>query len=352
MSRLKNALTKIGNAGWLRVSITVAIVVVGVVLTVKNWDSVVQGLRILAGVDISWMLFSIVSVAFALFSMAEVMRLLLRAGGVENATRGNTAALTLASNAWSVTVPGGAAFSTALQIKRMMQWGASPVVVSWFVLFSGALSFLGLAFLGVGSLFFVGQGGTTAVLVAIAIVVLLATLLLWRFSQDPTFVSKIGKWGLGVFNKIRKKPKNTDVERLDDVVKQLTSVELPLQTLAFSFFWSFLNWVAEIVCLYAAVRAVGVDDISATKVLLAFVTGKLAGWIQATPGGIGTVEAALTAALVAGGTTGAEAFASVLVYRVVSFVLVAIVGWIIYLLGFDHEGAPETQPESSQVAGS
>lgn len=346
MSRTKEFLTKVSNAGRLRLVIIAVVVVVGAYLTVKNWSSVVEGLQILRSVRTSWLLFSIAAVAFSLFAMSEVMRLLLRAGGVAAATHGNTAALTLASNAWAVTVPGGAAVSTGLQIKRMMEWGASAVVVSWFVLLSGALSFLGLAFLGLGCFFFVGQGGTTAVLVAIAIVVFLATFLLWRVSQTPETVGTVGRWCLRVFNKLRHKPRDTNLDQLEDSVSQLTSVKLPLQTLVASFTWSFINWVAEVVCLYASIRAVGVDDISATKVLLAFVTGKLAGFIQVTPGGIGTVEAGLTAALVAGGTTGAAAFASVLVYRVVSFILVAIVGWIIYFLGFDHDESPKKQAAS------
>lgn len=136
MSRLKKVL-KTGNSSWLRSIILVALVIAGVVLTVRNWDSVVQGLQILADVDAKWLFIAIFSVAFSLYAMAEVMRLLLRAGGVKAATRRSTNALTLASNAWAVTVPGGAAFSTALQIKRMMQWGASAVLVSWFVLFFG-----------------------------------------------------------------------------------------------------------------------------------------------------------------------------------------------------------------------
>lgn len=351
MTRLKNALLKLAGAGWLRWTITAAIFVVAAVLTARNWTVVTKGVRILARVDAWWLAVSIVSVAASLYAMAEVMRLLLRSGGVAAATRRKTNALVLASNAWSVTVPGGAAFSTALQIKRMMEWGATAVLVSWFVLFSGALSFLGLAFLGVGSLFFIGQGGAPAVLIAIAIVVLLATILLWRLSQDPAILNSIGGWGLRLFNRIRKKPANTDLVRLRGVVNQLTSVKLSPQVLGISFFWSFMNWVTEIVCLYASIRAIGVDDISATKVLLAFVTGKLAGFIQATPGGVGTVEAVLTAALIAGGTSGAEAFAAVLVYRIVSFILVAIVGWIVYLLRFDHKKESE-EISSSDARGS
>src|SRR5699024_12654742 len=51
-------------------------------------------------------------------------------------------------------------------------------------------------------------------------------------------------------------------------------------------------------------------------------------------------EGTLIAALSAGGMTGADSLAAVLVYRVVSFILVAIVGWIIFLALYrtqDHE---------------
>lgn len=83
------------------------------------------------------------------------MRLLLRAAHVP-VTRRATNSLVLAANAWSVSVPGGVAFSTALQVRRQLKWGASPVVISWFILLSGALSFLGLVALALGALFFIG----------------------------------------------------------------------------------------------------------------------------------------------------------------------------------------------------
>jgi uncharacterized protein (TIRG00374 family) len=48
-----------------------------------------------------------------------------------------------------------------------------------------------------------------------------------------------------------------------------------------------------------------------------------------TPGGLGVVEAALAAALVAAGTTGHHALAAVLVYRLISFWLVMASGWVV-----------------------
>ena len=54
-----------------------------------------------------------------------------------------------------------------------------------------------------------------------------------------------------------------------------------------------------------------------------------AGSIGLTPGGLGILEAALSAALVAAGTRGDHALAAVLVYRLISFWLVMVAGWAV-----------------------
>jgi putative heme transporter len=48
-----------------------------------------------------------------------------------------------------------------------------------------------------------------------------------------------------------------------------------------------------------------------------------------TPGGLGVVEAVLSASLVALGIKGHSALAAVLVYRLISFWLVMSVGWAV-----------------------
>ena len=73
-------------------------------------------------------------------------------------------------------------------------------------------------------------------------------------------------------------------------------------------------------------------------VLLAYTTAKIAGSIQATPGGIGPIEAAYIAALVATGMTAVEAAGAVIIYRLCSFIIMAIVGWVIYFIYFTPKG--------------
>lgn len=343
MHSFKSAMKELASAGWLRWIITGAILIVAAVLTFRNKKIISEGLEALGRADLWWVFIAIVAIGLSIFSMAEVMCLMFRAAGVR-VNRRMTNGLTLAANAWSVTVPGGVAFSTALQFRRQLQWGATAVVISWYMAISAALSFLGLVFLGLGSLMLIGREGAQWVLISVGLAVSLVTYFLWRISQNPSVLEKIALWALRVFNKLRRSDETRDAVAVRKVVGQLTSVDVPPYLLGIAFFWSLMNWVTDVVCLYACVRAIGVDEVSLTMVLLAFVTGKLAGLIQATPGGVGPVEAVLTGTLVAAGLTGGQAFAAILIYRIVSFVLVAVVGWTIYLLQFDH--AEETADES------
>lgn len=324
---------------WIRLVLAAAVIITCAVLAYANRELIAQGWLTLTAAENGWVLASLAAIVLAFFSMAEVMRLLFRAAGVRNATVTSTNALALSSNAWSVSVPGGVAFATALQVRRQLQWGASAVVVSWFVVFSGAMSFLGLAALAVVSLFFIGRQPAPTMLIGTAIAVLALTALLWWFSRNTTLIERLGRWVLAGWNRLRHRPADTGAEALAARIHQLTEVRLTVAHLGLVFTWSLLNWVADVLCLYAAVRAIGEDGISLTGVLLAFVTGKVAGFIQATPGGVGPVEAVLTGTLVAGGMVGSDAFAAVLLYRIVSFILPAAIGWAVYLLGYDKAEA-------------
>jgi uncharacterized protein (TIRG00374 family) len=92
---------------------------------------------------------------------------------------------------------------------------------------------------------------------------------------------------------------------------------------------SFINWLASVACLAAAVLSVGAD-VPWTRVILIYWAGVTASSFNLTPGGLGVTEAVLTAGLVASGLRSADALGSVLIFRLVSFWLVILVGWTIY----------------------
>ena len=64
--------------------------------------------------------------------------------------------------------------------------------------------------------------------------------------------------------------------------------------------------------------------------LLAYGAGQLAANLPITPGGLGVVEGSITIALVAFGGSQNSTFDAVLMYRVISFWLVLVVGWLFW----------------------
>jgi uncharacterized protein (TIRG00374 family) len=84
--------------------------------------------------------------------------------------------------------------------------------------------------------------------------------------------------------------------------------------------------LAYILCLTACVAAFG-PAAPVASIAVVYLTGSALGSIMPTPGGLGAVEAALTAGLTAAGITGAVAVSSVLLFRLLTFWLPVPFGW-------------------------
>jgi uncharacterized membrane protein YbhN (UPF0104 family) len=90
---------------------------------------------------------------------------------------------------------------------------------------------------------------------------------------------------------------------------------------------ALLLTLAYILCLAACVQAFG-GSVAIASIAVVYLTGSALGSIVPTPGGIGAVEAALTAGLVAAGLHGTEAASSVLLFRLLTFWLPVPIGWL------------------------
>jgi uncharacterized protein (TIRG00374 family) len=78
--------------------------------------------------------------------------------------------------------------------------------------------------------------------------------------------------------------------------------------------------------MYMCVRALG-GTVPVASVAVVYLTGSALGSIVPTPGGLGAVEAALSAGLRATGLAGAVAVSSVLLFRLLTFWLPVPAGW-------------------------
>ncbi|MFI0713049.1 lysylphosphatidylglycerol synthase domain-containing protein [Streptomyces inhibens] len=88
---------------------------------------------------------------------------------------------------------------------------------------------------------------------------------------------------------------------------------------------------ANVMCLDASIRAFGGgEQLSYASIAVAFLAGNALGSAAPTPGGVGAVEGALITALTFAGLAGAIAFPAVLLFRLMTFWLPVLPGWLAF----------------------
>lgn len=314
---------------WVRASLSLLLIVLILVAARNQLHFIGDGWNELKDADNKWLAVAVVAQGLTMMAQAEVMVVLLRSAGMKlRRLRAN--ALGLAANAVSSTFPGGPAISAAMIFREQLKWGATPVIASWYLVFSGLLSGGGMAILAIGALFFLGRSvAPTTVTVSIIALIALALLTNW-VAKHPHQMEQWLRERLRAFNRWRRKPADRFEDKLTGLAEQLSAVHLPLPRLALGIFHSLLNWIFEIVCLLGCIYAVGAEPPIA-GVVLSFLAAKLIGQAQVTPGGLGPVDLALTTSLVGlAAMTSVHAFASVICFRMISFVGLAVVGWIMF----------------------
>jgi len=113
---------------------------------------------------------------------------------------------------------------------------------------------------------------------------------------------------------------------LGQVVPRLLEVAQQPRKLAQGIGGTLLLTTSYILCLDVCVRALG-GSVPVTSVAVVYLTGSALGSLVPTPGGVGAVEAALSAGLRAAGLPGAAAVGAVLLFRLLTFWLPVPAGW-------------------------
>jgi uncharacterized membrane protein YbhN (UPF0104 family) len=123
---------------------------------------------------------------------------------------------------------------------------------------------------------------------------------------------------------------------LGQVIPRLLDVAQRPAKLAEGIGGALLLTTAYILCLDASVRALG-GTVPIASIAVVYLTGSAIGSVVPTPGGLGAVEAALSAGLTAAGLPGTTAVSAVLLFRTLTFWLPVPLGWasMNYLLRHD-----------------
>ncbi len=308
------------------------------------WPRLHESWRKLTEIHWGWLAVAIWLQAVSMSGFARVQKQLLNAGGVAVSQR-KSVAVVYGATAMSVTLPAGQVFSTAFTYRQTRRWGASPIVASWQLVFSGVVAAVGLALLGVGGTLLAGGNvGPLNLILSLAAIVVLV--LAGNYvSRNPGSLEALLRRQLALVNRLRKRPRDQGANKIADVLGQLESVDLGKRDGVLVAVWAVVHRFADVACLGAACYAVGADPRMA-GLLLAFAIGKVVGSIPFAPGGIVYVDATLIYGLTAAaGLSAAQAVAAAFVYRMVSFILVAIVGWIVFLFLFRTRQAEDAEFE-------
>jgi putative heme transporter len=324
-----------GKYWWLRwVIIGIAVVVLAVEVTLV-WDQLAKAWHSLYTAKWWWVLAAIGAALASMHAFGRLQRKLLRSAGV-HVKQWRSEAAFYAGNALSTTMPGGPVLSATFIYRQQRIWGASPVVASWQLVMSGAMQVIGLALLGLGSAFLLGAKHNPLSLIFTLGGFLALILLAQAVASRPDLLDGIGVRLVTWFNSLRGKPADTGLDTWRQTLEQLESVNLSRRQLGAAFMWSLFTLVAGVMTLLFATYAAGGRP-SPVGVAVAFAAARAVGSIPLMPGGLLVVEAVLVPGLVSSGMTLASAISAMLIYRLISWIFIAAIGWVIFFFMFRTE---------------
>lgn len=296
---------------------------------VLAWPYVPRALSRLADPDLGWLTVAVVAELVSMQAFASVQQRMLAAGGRRVSTC-RMAGLTYAANAVNATLPGGSALSAGYAFGRLRAWGASAPVATFTLVAAGLLSTTSFALLVLAGIVLAGSGAISAVPLLITVAALAVVAVLVHRHGLSRVVTRAARGVLRRYNRARHRAPDLGVDAVHRFLGDLLSIRPHPRDWLAGLSLASLNWIADLLCLAACCRAVGVGGTTAALVLAAYVAGMSTSSLSLLPGGFGVVDAAMVLAFTSGGVGAVAATAGVLLYRLISLVAVVGLGWLIW----------------------
>lgn len=320
------------SGGLVKTSVTVLALVGLVVFLIVERGQLVSAVAALGHLKWWWVAVAIALQAMSMASIARLQRRMLRAGGTKIPLK-SALGITYAGNAISVSLPlAGPEVGTLFAYRQFLRRGATQVTAAWVVLASGVVS--SIAFTAVvigGALVSTNPAAATAGLVGglTLIVPVVLALVAVRVPAVAAFLERLAVRVLRLVQRVIHKPAGDPTVVIANARAEVSDLHLSPGSWTMVSIFALVNWLADVGCLAAAVKAVGLP-VPGRAIVLIWAAAAAATTLNLTPGGLGVVEAALIAGFVATGIPTADATTAVLAFRLVSFWLKLLVGWIAY----------------------
>ena len=311
------------TAFWLAVTgISLYLVAPSLIEVLSSW-------RDLGDVQPLWFPAMIVLQALGLACLWYVQRLVLHSSDWVPVIHSQ-----LAGNALSKIAPAGGALGGALQYRMLVEDGAPRGRVAAAITAVNLLTFgivLVLPLLAIPAFVTgaVDPGLVTATLIGLGVLLLLVVAAIALLAFDEPLAS-VGRSVQAIRNRLARagRPASDTPEHLIRERDRLLDILGPRWGRAVA--GTVARWAFDYATLLAALAAVGSTP-NPALVLLAFCAAQVLSQIPVTPGGLGFVEAGLTATLALAGVGAAGAVLATLAYRLVSYWLPLPVGLAAYV---------------------
>ena len=317
---------------WKRWAVTTTAVAVVVAAAQAERSLLSRSFGALSHLRWGWVAAAIVFESASMASFARMHRRVLQSGGLRLAI-GSVLAVTYAGNAISQSLPlAGSTVSAGFTYRQFSARGAGHAASAWVLAVAGIISSIAFALIisagaiHSGNPAAIAAGATGA---AVTIIPLAALLVGLHHAHTRDWLIRVVVWTLRHIQRRIRRPAGDPAEIVRAAIANIGALRLSRRDAVVASIFSVTNWAFDIACLVCALEAAGVS-VPSKGIILAWAAGAGAASLNLTPGGLGVVEAALAAALVAIGVHSTPAMTSVLVYRLISFWLMLIVGWVVY----------------------
>jgi pimeloyl-ACP methyl ester carboxylesterase/uncharacterized membrane protein YbhN (UPF0104 family) len=313
----------------------VAVVAVAILAAtaVTERSRVAVSLTVLAHLRWSWLPAAIVLEALSMAAFAAMFRRLLTAGRVRPG-RGSMLASVYAANAVSVTVPlAGPELATAVLFRRFTRNGADGLLAGWVLLAGGVITTAAWVLILAGGGLASGHSLALAITVPFALLAVAAVATAATAVRQPRLRATLERyvaWALRQATRLLRRPAANPALTVSAWTERMGALRLPASGWALASGAALANWLADVAVLAVSVLAVGAA-VPWRDLLLVYAAGIAAKSLAVTPGGLAITEGALSVSLVASGLRVSQALAAAVLYRLVSFWLVAVAGWLTLL---------------------
>jgi pimeloyl-ACP methyl ester carboxylesterase/uncharacterized membrane protein YbhN (UPF0104 family) len=303
-------------------------------VTAAGWaerTTVTASFTVLAHLHWLWIPAALLLESASMAAFAIMLRRLLAAGGASVGVR-PMLATAYAANAVSVSVPlAGPALATAFTFRRFTRQGADAPLAGWSLLAGGVTSSAAAALVVVAGGLASGNILVTAVTVpggVLAVALLVAAVVAVRRPRLRAALERPAGWMLRQGSGMLRRPVAEPGQTIQAWAQRLGTLRLSPAGWTTATGLALANWLADAAVLAVSIRATGAT-VPWHELLLVYGTGIAAQSLNITPGGLGVTEGSLGLALVATGLGASQALAAVLLYRLASFWLVALAGWLV-----------------------